>query len=776
MKRPKNRSQKLLQMAQPSGLGEPPSGRCEGVNRRTVRRLTGSGRHFVALPLLCVAGVAGTLSAAHAQLSSLLNPSSAAAGPSSSMPVTFLADQVAYDKTGNLVTAAGHVRAWQNGSTLYADKVVLDRTTNVATATGNVILIQPDGNTVFAQTAVLSKGMKDAVMEGVAARLAQNGRMIANGARRYDGQIDELTKVLYSACDLCKTDPTAPPLWQIRARSATRDLQHKMIEYRDADLEIDGVPVFYLPYMTQPDPSVRRQTGLLIPSIGDSSRIGMFVAIPYYIVLDQESDVTLTPVIGTKTGPIIDAKYRRAFNSGVLHLDVSSGDDHGKLGDAIFSDGTFDLNDTWRAGFSYNRASSAAYLDDFNILPNAAELTSNVYVEGFGSGSYARLEADTYQGLVSSITQSDLPIIAPYGQYHFDSNPDALGGRIDLDAEAFNVIRDVGTNVRRASVVAGYSVPFNGPLGQIWQARVQLVTASYNSTRLDQQPNFSTLNASDTARAQPYGALFMRWPFVRSAGAYGSQILEPELQFVASPQIGNSQNTRIPNEDSLDLEYSDANLFSFNRYPGIDRLEGGERVDYAMHAAWYLPGGALLDGIIGQSYRFHKDAVYLPLSGLTDNASDVVARATVAPVPYFSMTYRTRLSHTDLGVRMLDATATAGTPLLNLSAGYLYANTNPYVLYGQPGIPAAYYTPRHEISLSAATDVGAWTATAGVVRNLQTGTFDSASFTAGWQNNCTAVNLILFKRFTSFNLDTGSTTVLLQITFKTLGNVGFSAL
>jgi len=747
--------------------------------RRPSRRLA------VALPVLGAVAFGAGLKVAHAQLSGLL-AAPGAPSPNSNAPVTFLADQVAYDKTGNLVTAQGHVRAWQNGNTLYADKVVINRTTGEATADGHVILMQPGGDTVFADHAVLSKGMKNAVMQAVAARLAQNGRMIANGVRRYGGAIDEMSKVVYSACDLCKSDPTAPPLWQIRATSATRDLQHKMIEYRNAVMEIDGIPVFYVPYMTQPDPSVRRQTGLLIPAIGESSRLGFFTALPYFIVIDQESDLTLTPLFAVKNGPILDAKYRQAFNAGVLHINLSGGDDqHDSVaggssqhhfGDSVFSDGTFDLNQDWRAGFNFNRASSAAYLDDFNILPNAAELTSDAYIEGFGPGSYARLEADTYQGLVSSITQSALPIVAPYGQYDFQSDPDGIGGRTSIDAELFNVLRDVGTNTRRASVVGGYSLPFSGPLGQQWLARVELVAAGYDASKLNDQPNFSRLDGAETTRGEAYGALFMRWPFLRSAGAYGSQIIEPEVQFVAAPVIGTSQNDRIPNEDSLDLEYSDANLFALNRYPGIDRLEGGERVDYAMHAAWYLPGGALMDGVIGQSYRFHKDDVYLPDSGLNDNISDIVARATVAPVPYFNVTYRTRLSHDDLGARMQDATATLGTSVFNVTGGYLYSNTNPYFLYNQPGIPAGYYTPRHEFSATVASTVGQWSVSAGTTRNLQTGGFDSASFTAGWQNNCTAISLVYYERFTSFNLDTGSTTVLVQITFKTLGNVGFSAL
>ncbi len=745
------------------------------VSAAPVKRRRPARHVAVALPVLGAVAFGAGLKVAHAQLSGLL-AAPGAPSANSNAPVTFLADQVDYDKTGNLVTAQGHVRAWQNGNTLYADKVVINRTTGVSTAYGHVILMQPGGNTVFADHAVLSKGMKDAVMEAVAARLAQNGRMIANGVRRYDGVIDEMSKVVYSACDLCKSDPTAPPLWQIRASGATRDLQHKMIEYRNAVMEIDGIPIFYIPYMTQPDPSVRRQTGLLIPEIGESSRLGFFTAIPYFIVIDPESDVTLTPLFATKTGPILDAKYRQAFNAGVLHINLSGGDDQGKLGNSVFSDGTFDLNQDWRAGFNYNRASSAQYLDDFNILPNAAELTSDAYIEGFGPGAYARLEADTYQGLVSSITQSALPIVAPYGQYHFESDPDGIGGRTSIDAELFNVLRDAGTNTRRASAVGGYSLPFSGPLGQQWLARVELVAAGYDASKLNDQPNFSRLNGAETTRGEAYGALFMRWPFVRSAGAYGSQIVEPEVQFVASPVIGTSQNDRIPNEDSLDLEYSDANLFALNRYPGIDRLEGGERVDYAMHGAWYLPGGALMDGIVGQSYRFHKDDVYLPDSGLNDHISDIVGRVTVAPVSYFNLTYRTRLSHNDLGARMQDATATLGTAVFNISGGYLYSNTNPYVLYNQPGIPAAYYTPRHEVAANVASAVGEWSVSAGTTRNLQTGTFDSASFNVGWQNNCTAVSLVYYQRFTSFNLDDGSTTVLVQITFKTLGNVGFSAL
>jgi LPS-assembly protein len=703
---------------------------------------------------------------------------------SSKSPVSFHADQVNYDKTGNIITATGHVHAVQNGQTLDADKVVIDRNTDVVTASGHVRLTQGPGETVYADHVVLSKGMKDAVMEGVAARLADNVRIIANGARRTNGQIDELGKVVYSACDLCKTDPRAAPTWQIKASSATRDLQHKMIEFTNPRLEFHGIPVFYFPFLTEPDPSVKRHTGFLIPSIGSSSRLGFFYAQPYFVTLGPTADVTLTPIIAAKQGPALRADYRQAFNFGKLDINLSGGRADGSFGNSVFSNGDFDLNQDWRAGFSYNHASNPNYLDDFSILPNASYLASNVFIEGFSPGAYARLDAQTYQGLVTSISQNDLPIVAPYGQYHFISGQDGLGGQLHVDSAVFNVFRNVGTSTRRADVIPGYSIPFMLPEGITGRARVELVAVGYDATSLNEQPNFSAVDGANSARAQPYGAVYLSWPFVRPAGKYGSQLIEPEAQLVVSPNVGISQNDVIPNEDSLDLNFTDANLFDFNRYPGIDRLEGGARVDYALHAAWYLPGGAMLDGIIGQSYRFHKDFDYLPESGLTDNASDIVARATVAPTPWFNLNYRTRLAHESLGTRMADATANFGTPLFTASGGYLYTSTNPYSLYltpsptGQITInpPPAYFTPRQEFTAAVSTNYHGWSGSAGVQRNLATGQFDEANFSAGWQNDCFGARLIYIQRFTSFNDDTGNTLVLLQFTFKTLGSVGFNAL
>jgi len=264
---------------------------------RTVRALLARSRVFVrSLSLLALLFAALPPTAVRAQLSQLAGAGSRPAA-AHNQPVTFTADAVEYDRENALVIAEGHVEAWQGDQVLRADRITFDRSTGIAAAKGNVVLLQPDGQVLFADYAELTQDMKNGVLRDMRALLAENGRLAANGARRTEGEINELSRVVYSTCNLCAKDPTRPPLWQIRALSAVQDLEHKKIEYRDAVLEMYGIPVAYFPYFWHADPSVKRESGLLIPSMGTSSHIGVYFSQPYYWVIDDQSDATFTPMI-----------------------------------------------------------------------------------------------------------------------------------------------------------------------------------------------------------------------------------------------------------------------------------------------------------------------------------------------------------------------------------------------------------------------------------------------------------------------------------------------
>lgn len=702
--------------------------------------------------------------------------------PSRNQPVTFRADSVEYQQNQQLVIARGHVEAWQNGQVLRADEVTFNRRTGIAIARGHVTLFEPNGDVLFADEAQLSQGMRDAVMRGLRARLAQNARLAANGGRRTAGVLNSLAKVVYSTCNLCKKNPYAPPLWQIRAGTATEDLQHQRMEYTNAEMQMFGVPIAYFPFFWTPLPSAKRASGLLMPSFGTSSHIGAFYSQPYYWVIDNQSDATFTPMLTTEGGPELGLEYRRRFNFGYFSVDATGAYWENTPQYSIYLNGIFDLTPTWRAGFNINKASSANYVDDFHLLnmlaPGATVLSSNIYLEGFGEGAYSRLDVRSYQGLTTTVPDSELPIVLPHYQYSYFGQPDALGGRLSVDTDFFNVMRTDGTDTRRGTFLLEWDRPFVGALGDLWTLKLHNQAAIYNASDMNEQPNYGTMSSVSDGRDVPAAALDFRWPFARYSGAWGTQLIEPMAELLVSPNQGASQINKYPNEDSLDFEFNDTRLFGFNRFGGIDRVQGGSRATLALHAAWYL-GGTALDALIGQSYNTQKTTWLPETSGLHDNISDIVGHLIFTPTDWLDTSYRFRLDHRNLAMRMSDVTASVGGPRLRVTLGYLYTSDNPYYYYDQPQpIPSSseYYIPRNEVTLAANTKWGDYRFDGFAQRDLARNQMIAVGADAIYEDECFIADLRFYRQYTNLNGQGESTTLLIQLTFKTIGQFGFSAL
>jgi LPS-assembly protein len=695
---------------------------------------------------------------------------------SNSQPVTFTADSVSYDRDNGIVTATGHVEAWQNDHVLRADKITYDRNTNVVAATGNVVLMEPDGEVLFSDYAELTQGMRDGVLKGMRAILAQNGRLAANGARRTAGEINELSRAVYTTCNLCKLDPSKPPLWQLRAYSAIQDVEHKRIEYQDVLLEMYGIPVLYLPYLSHPDPSAKRESGLLVPSFGNSTYLGEYLSVPYYWVLNNQSDVTLTPTIASKSGPQLLGDYRLRLNAGVVTVNASVAEDNGEFEGHIFTKGTFSYDDTWRYGFDINVATNSNYLFDYHIVPanTANVLASQLYVEGFGQGAYARLDARAYQGLTTVVTDNKLPFVLPHYQYSYVGQPDDWGGRLSVDAGAFNILRGVGTNDQRISLSANWDRPWTGDWGELWKFTLHLDSEVYNANELDQQPNFSTLNSAERFNGLPTVGLEARWPLLRDGGDSGTQIIEPIVQVLASPVTGRNGYYNLPNEDSLAMEFTDANLFAINRFPGIDRLEGGVRANVGLHTNWTI-GTNSFDSLIGQSYRDEADPEFPSQSGLTGHVSDIVARASWSPNQYFDLTTRARVDHSNFDIHFAEALATFGEPWLRFNTGYFYYSTTPYYALDNPP-EVAVNTPRNEVSAGLSTNHGPYRLGVSARRDLRTGEMVSVAADAVYEDECFIFDIKFNRRYNSINGDNGDTALLFQITLKSVGEFGFHGL
>jgi LPS-assembly protein len=697
----------------------------------------------------------------------------------SNEPVAFTADEVEYDRERGLVIARGRVEAWQNDRVLRADTFTYDRNTGITTAEGNVQLIEADGQVLFADRVELKDRFRDGVLEGFRGLLAANARVAANGARRSGATVHELSRVVYSSCDLCRDDPTAPPLWQLQARRAVQDKDEQRIQYRDATVRFAGIPVLYTPYLSHPDPATPRASGFLFPTFGLTRFLGSFVSTPYFWAIDGTSDLTVSPTLSTRQLPNVGFEYRKLFNNGQILASGSVGGLNGtdtqgqkEVAGHIFARGRFNLDENWRTGFDLNRASDELYLRTFRYDYRRV-LTSQVFLEGFwNTETYARADSRAYQGLRTTDDTRLIPFVVPNITIEQAPRERILGGQLTTDANILGLYREVGSLTQRLATRVRWDRPEVGPIGELWTLKLQGEAIGYQARGQQESP----ILLPDANGGQGVGnlraAIDWRWPLVRAAGDYGSQTVEPRVQLVSGPQVGNQ--SRVPNEDSIDFEFTDANLFALNRFTGRDRQEGGTRVDTAFRAAWDFPNGGLVEGLLGRSFRLDDQvASPYPGSGLEKRNSDYVTRLRFAPVPWIETIARLRLDGDRIeDRRFVDTIGYVGLGKLTLSAGYLYSPPLPY--FSNP-------RPREEVFGGGSLQIGAhWRIGASAGYDLGLDRVVLFQATATYEDECFFLQGRFVQRRAvnpaTDSLYAGNTLLLFRLGFKTIGDYTFRAL
>ena len=120
----------------------------------------------------------------------------------------------------------------------------------------------------------------------------ENDPRIEGVSSKGDENITIINKGIFTSC---KKNDTCPP-WSIQSDIIKHDKIKKTLNYKNAVLKIYDFPVLYLPKFFHPDPSVKRQSGLLQPEINDSNVLGSSLTLPYFKVISENKDLTLTPI------------------------------------------------------------------------------------------------------------------------------------------------------------------------------------------------------------------------------------------------------------------------------------------------------------------------------------------------------------------------------------------------------------------------------------------------------------------------------------------------
>ncbi|BDV40390.1 LPS-assembly protein LptD [Methylocystis bryophila] len=396
--------------------------------------------------------------------SSLFVPAAAwgekAASPEPRMVVE--ARELVYDQTKNTVSARGNVQIYYKGRLLEADRVTYDRDTGRIRAEGHARLTEADGAVERAESFDLTDDFKNGFIQSLQADTADNTHFGAPYAeRRGDASSQEtiFDHGTYTACDACKDDPSKPRLWQIHAKRIIHDGVEKMIYYEDATLEFLDFPVAYMPYWSSPDPTVKRKSGLLMPTETYGSYVGYGFGVPIYWAISPNADLTVTPTYFTKQGPLLKGEYRQRFETGSFSIlaEGTKPNDRGafpsppygasnlKYRGAVESRGEFYPNDYWKFGWDVTALSDRYFLQDYRqwnpLYGNLffKERSSTVYLTGQGDRSWFDMRAYYFQGLSPNDLQAQLPTAHPITDYNraFDVDPYktmGIGGQVTLDA------------------------------------------------------------------------------------------------------------------------------------------------------------------------------------------------------------------------------------------------------------------------------------------------------------------------------------------------------
>ena len=126
-------------------------------------------------------------------------------------------------------------------------------------------------------------------------------------------------KSIFTLCQFREND-SCPP-WTIQSRKMLHDNIKKTIYYENAIVKVYDIPLFYFPRLSHPDPTVKRRSGFLVPSIYDTKNLGSGVSIPYFFDLGDDKNFTFTNRLYLTENPLFLGEYHQAFMDSNLMLD-----------------------------------------------------------------------------------------------------------------------------------------------------------------------------------------------------------------------------------------------------------------------------------------------------------------------------------------------------------------------------------------------------------------------------------------------------------------------
>ena len=214
-----------------------------------------------------------------------------------------------------------------SGNKIYLENFEYLANENIFKSVGYVKIIDKNDNTYEFNQIYIDTKKKEVLGTDIKAFLNQEDfkiskkndpRIFANTVRLNENE-GVFKKSVFTLCQFREGEKCPP--WTLQASEMRHDKKSKTIYYDNTVLKIYNIPIFYFPYLSHPDPTVDRRSGLLPPTISDSKNLGAGVAIPYFWAMSKDKNFTLTNKIFIDENPLFNGEYHQAFKNSHLLAD-----------------------------------------------------------------------------------------------------------------------------------------------------------------------------------------------------------------------------------------------------------------------------------------------------------------------------------------------------------------------------------------------------------------------------------------------------------------------
>ncbi len=550
-------------------------------------------------------------------------------------------EKIVMDRSKNILTASGGIQIddLKNSLNITGEKIVMDRSKNILTASGGIqiddlknslnitgekIVMDRSKNIIFSNSLTKLKDKKNNKINtksfkyNIDTKIAKVSNALINDNEnnnfkiknatinllsnnllgkdivinlnnkfmgpdveptlvgkeiKYRGNVTEITDGAFTTCK--KTDKCPP--WQLSADKITHNKEKKTISYKNVWLELYDVPVAYFPKFFHPDPTVKRQSGFLMPTFKSSTNEDGYFSVPYYKVLSENKDLTLTPRFYGQDQFMIQNEYREVNKFSKITSDVG-----------VYSDNNNNIQG--HLFYNLNKDFSFDEFENNNLELKIEQVSKDNYlkknrIESPIIQNYELLESSIKLNIKSENLNINTNLMV-YENLNIQNNHDKyeyILPKIELDKRVENKTNLEGNfNFKSTNFIYNYDT-------NVFE-RVNTNNLIFNSTPkiskqgINNNYEFIIKNSntkSDNSLSHKEGAdhylsgLFQfnsTYPLIKKNNNY-RKLLKPKISFKLSP---NNTRDISSNENKIDVN----NIFNLDRISSNETLEGGISLAY----------------------------------------------------------------------------------------------------------------------------------------------------------------------------------------------------